>query len=114
MLAQLIAYYELMQLLQEKNLSVSFQNNIKVKYKTMIENINSVLYDAYKQDLKKMEEDPDHICQKQPSQYENQMKEVIAFMHVEDYYTYKNALNLGLLNNLQSHQNIKALETIID
>jgi hypothetical protein len=42
------------------------------------------------------------------------MKEVIAFMHVEDYYTYKAALNLGLLNNCTNHQNIKALETIID
>lgn len=42
------------------------------------------------------------------------MKEVIAFMHVEDYYTYKNSLNQGQNKNFLSDYNIKALETIID
>jgi len=43
------------------------------------------------------------------------MKEVKAFMYVEDYYTYKGALDKGLLKNtLVNNQNVKALETIID
>jgi polyhydroxyalkanoate synthesis regulator protein len=62
LLAQLICYNELMQLLQERNMSISFQNNIKVKYRLMIENINSALENAYKKDLKMAEEDDMHIC----------------------------------------------------
>jgi hypothetical protein len=35
----------------------------------MIENINKALRDNYEEDMRKMEEDDMHICQKQPSQY---------------------------------------------
>lgn len=44
----------------------------------------------------------------------DQMKEVKAFMHVEDYITYKSALDRGLLNSLGNAHNVKTLETIID
>ena len=57
LLAQLICYNELMQQLQERNMSISFQNNIKVKYRLMIENINSALENAYYKDLEMAKED---------------------------------------------------------
>jgi hypothetical protein len=34
------------------------------------------------------------------------MKEVKAFMHVENYYTYKDALDRGLLNYNEHNMNI--------
>jgi hypothetical protein len=36
-----------MMLLQDKNLAIAFKNNISVKYKQMIDNINKALLDAY-------------------------------------------------------------------
>lgn len=42
------------------------------------------------------------------------MKEVEAFMHYEDYTTYKSALDKGLLASLGNAHNVKTLETIID
>lgn len=56
LLAQLISYHALMLTLQEKHLSVSFQNNIKLKYRQMIENINRALRDAYLAEVKGLEE----------------------------------------------------------
>lgn len=42
------------------------------------------------------------------------MKEVRAFMHVEDYETYKSALEKGLLESLGNKHNVRTLENIID
>ena len=95
-------------------MSISFQNNIKVKYRLMIENINSALENAYKKDLKMAEEDDMHICQKQESQYIDQMKEVRAFMHVEDYICYKGAMDQGVLAHLGDQHNVSTLAVIID
>jgi translation elongation factor P/translation initiation factor 5A len=80
----------------------------------MVENINTALLKAYQADLKLAETDLDHICQMQPSQYLDQMKEVRAFMHVEDYETYKSALEKGLLESLGNKHNVRTLENIID
>jgi hypothetical protein len=43
----------------------------------------------------------------------DQMKEVRAFMHVEDYQTYKNAMDEGLQGYLVNEHNVKTLERII-
>jgi hypothetical protein len=42
------------------------------------------------------------------------MKEVKAFMHVENYNTYRDALDSGLLNFNDNDMNIKQLEKIIN
>jgi hypothetical protein len=42
------------------------------------------------------------------------MKEVKAFMHVEDYYTYRSALDRGLLDQIGNTRNVRTLEVIID
>ena len=43
------------------------------------------------------------VCEKQETQYVNQMKEVLAFMHVENYYTYRQAMqSVDLLNKTSS------------
>lgn len=42
------------------------------------------------------------------------MKEVKAFMNVEDYYTYKQAYEKGLLNSLGNKHNVNVLVQIID
>jgi len=60
-----------------------------------------------------MEEDDSHICQKQPSQYLDQMREVRAFCHVEDYLTYRGAMDQGLMESLGNEHNVKTLESII-
>lgn len=80
----------------------------------MIDNINTTLYEQFKKEKQKAEEDMDFICMKQASQYTDQMKEVKAFMQVENYETYKNALDSGALSFNESDMNIKQLEKIID
>ena len=51
-----------MQILQENHLQVSFQSNINTKYKGMIDNINTTLYDSYKKEKELAEKDMDFIC----------------------------------------------------
>lgn len=59
----------------------------------MVANINAKLEAGYRAELKKEEtSDGMFVCQKSATQYVNQMREVTAFMQVEDYYTYKQAL----------------------
>lgn len=88
LLAQLIQYYKLMLLLQRKQQHTSFLNNIRQKYASMVTKINAKLEDAYNEELE-LESKGELVCEKQKTQYVNQMKEVAAFMHVENYYTYR-------------------------
>lgn len=92
LLAQLIAYYNLMLILAENDLSASFHESINVKYGHMIENVNKALWQSYTDDLQREAQDESFICQKGVTQYKNQMKEVKAFMRVENYYQFKNSL----------------------
>lgn len=55
LLVQLISYYKLMQILQDNHLQVSFQSNINIKYRNMIENINQTLYESYKKEKERAE-----------------------------------------------------------
>ena len=58
----------------------------------MVSNINRKLEKAFRAELQREREDECFVCEKQETQYVNQMKEVTAFMHVENYYTYRQAL----------------------
>jgi len=42
------------------------------------------------------------------------MKEVRAFMHVEDYLTYKGAMDQGVLSQYGDQHNVSTLSVIID
>ena len=96
LLAQLISYHALMLCLQDHHLQVSFQGNLKLKYGQMIDNINEALRNSYLPEAKKAEDDEFYMCQKSAAQYLDQMKEVRAFMLLEDYQTYKNAMDEGI------------------
>jgi len=99
-----------MLLLQRKQQHTSFLNNIRQKYASMVTNINSKLESAYYEELK-MEAEGKLVCEKQQTQYVNQMKEVAAFMHVENYYTYRQAMqSVDLLNKTSS----QLLSTLIE
>lgn len=41
------------------------------------------------------------------------MKEIRAFMHVEDYFTYRAAMEDGHMGHLGNEHTVKTLETII-
>lgn len=115
LLPQLISFHKLMLMLQEKRLQVSFRNNIQVKYKKMITDINEALRRAYQAEKQKEKEDESFICQKDSTQYNNQMKEVTAFMLVEDYHTYRSALEIDdLFKNLDNNHNVTNLTQFID
>jgi hypothetical protein len=40
------------------------------------------------------------FCEKNEKLYQDQMREVKAFMHVQDYITYKNAISAGEMATL--------------
>ena len=101
LLAQLISFYTLMEKLQQHNLSVSFQSHVNRKYKMLIQNINDALKNELDEEKRRAKEDPENFtCQRNESLYLDQMKEVRAFMYVQDYITYKNAINAGELKSL--------------
>lgn len=79
----------------------------------MIDNINEALRNSYLPEAKKAEEDADYICQKSAAQYLDQMKEVRAFMLLEDYQTYKNAMDEGIQGYALNKHNVQTLEGII-
>jgi hypothetical protein len=92
-----------MEKLQQHNLAVSFQSHIKLKYNALVENINDTLIQGVEAEMKRALEDPENFsCQKNTTLYNDQMKEVRAFMHVQDYNTYKNAVSAGELSALGS------------
>jgi hypothetical protein len=86
----MISYYELMQLLQQKDLNYSFNLHL-LTYNKMVDNINDAIKLAFEKEQQEEE------CMRQPTQCINQMKEVKAFIRVEDFQTLKNAYNKGLL-----------------
>lgn len=69
----------------------------------MIDNINAALWQSYTDDVEREGKDETFICQKGVTQYKNQMKEVKAFMRVENYYRFKASLEKGLLEDDGRH-----------
>ncbi len=79
----------------------------------MIDNINEALRNSYLPEAKKAEDDEFYMCQKSAAQYLDQMKEVRAFMLLEDYQTYKNAMDEGIQGYALNKHNVQTLEGII-
>ena len=75
-----------------------------------MEKIDKALREAF---LK--EKDANEFCELPESQYMNQMKEVLAFMGVEDYHTYRVALEIDeQIKSLNSNQSVTTLTKFID
>jgi hypothetical protein len=75
-----------------------------------VEKIDKALREAF---LK--EKDANEFCELPESQYMNQMKEVLAFMGVEDYHTYRVALEIDeQIKSLNSNQSVTTLTKFID
>ena len=110
LLPQLISLHKLMLLLQKKNLQISFRNYIQTHYLSTVEKIDKALRDAFLR-----EKEANEICLLPESQYMNQMKEVLAFMGVEDYHTYRVALEIDeQIKSLNSNQSVTTLTKFID